>query len=291
MIFLKIDDAIRFAKYAQEVQDGIPEVKEFYKLAEKALKAFVPRKSESEKIPLTVDQIKAAKKMPVLLKAKGIDDHVGFIERYDQKEDKVLFWWMYMDFAEEYPLQSYGKDWIAFPYFCKEKDVEGNSSPCSFCDENGFEPIEVMEHYYPGCIFKKIDSSPEVAPYVVVSLMIDPEGNWSILFEGEDDIVLNIDFCPCCGRCLTKKEKSGTSDIDFIKLPVPLSQEVYRIEKNPMFNSGVESAEIFLYGKVITPKYIINKVPFQISMLDEYGKTVFKDEVEANEKMEEMLRG
>lgn len=90
---------------------------------------------------------------------------------------------------------------------------------------------------------------------------------------------------------ITSFNSSADVDIDFIKIPVPLLQTVYRIEKNPMFNAGVESAEIFLYGKVITPKYIINKVPFQISMLDEYGKMVFKDGSKANEKMKEMLRG
>lgn len=90
---------------------------------------------------------------------------------------------------------------------------------------------------------------------------------------------------------MTSFNSSADVDIDFIKIPVPLLQTVYRIEKNPMFNAGVESAEIFLYGKVITPKYIINKVPFQISMLDEYGKMVFKDGSKANEKMKEMLRG
>lgn len=65
-----------------------------------------------------------------------------------------------------------------------------------------------------------------------------------------------------------------------LHLPVPLGATVWRVRENPGCHYGVRQAEIFLFGKVVTPRKIVEPVPFDLSMLDAWGKSVFKTERE-----------
>ena len=65
-----------------------------------------------------------------------------------------------------------------------------------------------------------------------------------------------------------------------LHLPVPLGETVWRVRANPACHYGVRQAEIFLFGKVVTPRQIVEPVPFDLSMLNAWGKTVFKTEHE-----------
>ena len=70
-----------------------------------------------------------------------------------------------------------------------------------------------------------------------------------------------------------------------LHLPVPLGETVWRVRANPACHYGVRQAEIFLFGKVVTPRQIVEPVPFALSMLDAWGKTVFKTEQEGRSKI------
>lgn len=63
-----------------------------------------------------------------------------------------------------------------------------------------------------------------------------------------------------------------------VKLPVPLGATVWRICRNPAWNSGVESAELFLFGQACTPSRIVRPCGFSLAMLEEWGTTVFQTE-------------
>lgn len=65
-----------------------------------------------------------------------------------------------------------------------------------------------------------------------------------------------------------------------LRLPVPLGTIVWRVRSNPGCHYGVRQAEIFPFGKVVTPWMIVEPVPFGLPMLDAWGKTVFKTEHE-----------
>lgn len=70
-----------------------------------------------------------------------------------------------------------------------------------------------------------------------------------------------------------------------LRLPVPLGETVWRVRANPACHYGVRQAEIFLFGKVVTPRQIVEPVPFALSMLDAWGKTVFQTEQEGRNKI------
>lgn len=65
-----------------------------------------------------------------------------------------------------------------------------------------------------------------------------------------------------------------------LKLPVPLGTTVWRVKNNPACHSGVKEAERFLFGEIRTPQKIIEPIPFTLSLLEEWGRTVFKTEEE-----------
>ncbi len=71
-----------------------------------------------------------------------------------------------------------------------------------------------------------------------------------------------------------------------IRLPVPQGTIVWRVRENPGCHYGVQQAEIFLFGKVVTPRKIVEPVPFDLSMLDAWGKTVFKTEFEGRQMID-----
>lgn len=75
---------------------------------------------------------------------------------------------------------------------------------------------------------------------------------------------------------LLQDERAGL----LLHLPVPLGTTVWRVRNNPACHYGVRKAEIFLFGKVVTPRLIVEPVPFALPMLDDWGKTVFQTERE-----------
>lgn len=66
-----------------------------------------------------------------------------------------------------------------------------------------------------------------------------------------------------------------------VRLPVPLGADVWKICQNPAWNSGVESAEKFLFGKAQTPRYLVQATRFTINMIDDWGIRVFPTETDA----------
>lgn len=68
-----------------------------------------------------------------------------------------------------------------------------------------------------------------------------------------------------------------------IHLPVPLGTIVWRVMNNPACHHGVQDAEIFLFGRVVTPRIIAEPAPFTLALLDGWGRTVFKTKEEAKE--------
>ena len=51
------------------------------------------------------------------------------------------------------------------------------------------------------------------------------------------------------------------------ELPVPLGVTVWCVRENPACHYGVISAEIFLFGKVRTPRWTVEPVPFTLELL------------------------
>ena len=70
-----------------------------------------------------------------------------------------------------------------------------------------------------------------------------------------------------------------------LHLPVPLGEKVWRVQHNPACHQYVREAEIFLYGKVVTPQLIVEPVSFTLAMLDDWGKTVFATKSEGEKKV------
>ena len=69
-----------------------------------------------------------------------------------------------------------------------------------------------------------------------------------------------------------------------LRLPVPLGVTVWRVRDNPACHYGVREAEKFLFGKVVTPRRIVEPAPFTLALLDGWGKTVFKTEDEGRRR-------
>ena len=71
-----------------------------------------------------------------------------------------------------------------------------------------------------------------------------------------------------------------------LRLPVPLGTPVWQVKNNPAYHCGVQDAETFLYGKIITPKQVAIQIDFTLALLDEWGYTVFATEAEARNVIE-----
>ena len=69
-----------------------------------------------------------------------------------------------------------------------------------------------------------------------------------------------------------------------IRLPVPLGAKVWKVQYNPSCHQYVREAETFLYGKVVTPRLVVEPVSFTLAMLDDWGKTVFATKSEGERK-------
>ena len=70
-----------------------------------------------------------------------------------------------------------------------------------------------------------------------------------------------------------------------LRLPVPLGRTVWRIQENPACHQYVRDAETFLFGKVVTPRQIVEPVPFTLPLLAEWGNTVFATQSEGEKRM------
>lgn len=76
-----------------------------------------------------------------------------------------------------------------------------------------------------------------------------------------------------------------------LRLPVPLGTTVWRVRGNPACHSGVQEAEKFLFGRVVTPRRIVEPTPFALALLDSWGKTVFLTEAEGRKIIEHDTAG
>lgn len=70
-----------------------------------------------------------------------------------------------------------------------------------------------------------------------------------------------------------------------LRLPVPIGSTVWRVRQNPACHYGVREAEKFLFGRVVTPRRIVEPVPFTLLLLDEWGRTVFLTKHEADKML------
>lgn len=69
-----------------------------------------------------------------------------------------------------------------------------------------------------------------------------------------------------------------------LRLPVPLGTKVWRVHNNPACHKFVQDAETFLFGRVVSPRLVVEPVPFSLAMLDDWGITVFATEGEGKKK-------
>lgn len=74
-----------------------------------------------------------------------------------------------------------------------------------------------------------------------------------------------------------------------LHLPVSLGTTVWLVHENPACHQGVKDAEHFLFGKVITPRYVVSPVTFHFPMLESWGKTIFASEAEGRKIIENGL--
>ena len=70
-----------------------------------------------------------------------------------------------------------------------------------------------------------------------------------------------------------------------LRLPVPIGSTVWRVRQNPACHYGVREADKFLFGRVVTPRRIVEPVPFTLLLLDEWGRTVFLTKHEADKML------
>lgn len=70
-----------------------------------------------------------------------------------------------------------------------------------------------------------------------------------------------------------------------LRLPAPIGSTVWRVRQNPACHYGVREAEKFLFGRVVTPRRIVEPVPFTLLLLDEWGRTVFLTKHEADKML------
>lgn len=80
---------------------------------------------------------------------------------------------------------------------------------------------------------------------------------------------------------LEREEEAGL----LVHLPVPLGSTVWRVRENPACHIGVREAETFLFGRIVTPRWICEPVPFTLALLEAWGITVFQTEEEGKERI------
>ena len=70
-----------------------------------------------------------------------------------------------------------------------------------------------------------------------------------------------------------------------VRIPVPIGKTVYRVHQNPACHYGVRAAERAVFGRVITPRYVVTPVPFAVEMMREWNRTVFARVLDAERKL------
>lgn len=69
-----------------------------------------------------------------------------------------------------------------------------------------------------------------------------------------------------------------------VRIPVPIGKTVYRVHPNPACHYGVRAAERAVFGRVITPRYVVTPVPFAVEMMREWNRTVFARVLDAERR-------
>lgn len=69
-----------------------------------------------------------------------------------------------------------------------------------------------------------------------------------------------------------------------VRIPVPIGKTVYRVHPNPACHYGVRAAERAVFGRVITPRYVVTPVPFAVEMMRELNRTVFARVLDAERR-------
>lgn len=69
-----------------------------------------------------------------------------------------------------------------------------------------------------------------------------------------------------------------------VRIPVPIGKTVYRVHPNPACHYGVRAAERTVFGRVITPRYVVTPVPFAVEMMREWNRTVFARVLDAERR-------
>ena len=119
------EEAIRFAEYAQIMADGKPDVQEFYKLAESALRqqeTVTNRNGLNE--PLTLDELR---EMPirdwVWIDVLHLKEAISsYYRKYDGYKKDEIFWCGYPGLGFRFFYEDYGKTWLAYRQKPEEDD-------------------------------------------------------------------------------------------------------------------------------------------------------------------------
>ena len=102
------EEAIKFAEYAQIMADGKPDVQEFYKLAESALRqqeTVTNRNGLNE--PLTLDELRKMDGEPVWVQSPGVPEY-GRWAIVEGVGENCLF------LRDDFTCHDYGKTWLAY---------------------------------------------------------------------------------------------------------------------------------------------------------------------------------
>ena len=108
------EEAIKFAEYAQIMADGKPDVQEFYKLAESALRQQETVTNRNE--PLTMDELR---EMPirdwVWIDVLHLKEAISsYYRKYDGYKKDEIFWCGYPGLGFRFFYEDYGKTWLAY---------------------------------------------------------------------------------------------------------------------------------------------------------------------------------
>ena len=107
-------EAIKFAEYAQIMSDGKPDVQEFYKIAEAALR----EQEQEDPKPLTLDELRQMDGEPVWVKADHCGVYADIVHIQGQEDGES-----YVHFKINWRLQEngYGKTWLAYRHKPREE--------------------------------------------------------------------------------------------------------------------------------------------------------------------------
>ena len=106
------EEAIKFAEYAQIMADGKPDVQEFYKLAESALRQQETVANRND--PLTMEELRQMDGEPVWVQSPGIPEY-GRWAIVEGAGENCLF------LHDDFTCHDYGKTWLAY----RQKQEEG----------------------------------------------------------------------------------------------------------------------------------------------------------------------